>query len=386
MILHISNDNVFLDKAIQNLERVFPGRNEYLITNDAPKYIKNISKVVALNPESENFKKYINNLTDYEAVILHALNKDKVKIVNEASKDVTFVWMFWGADGYYLPKMQKYLYTLRTKKLLGRNKLEFKKSIYFFIKFVFYPLYYCYYKNKIGRLSYYGDLKRAIKRVNYISPVIPEDYYRIKENINTKAKLLPFSYGNLEDFIDLNDEIDNNGKNILVGNSANPSNNHIDIFEKLRKINLTNRKIIALLSYGNVDNYAEKISKIGRNYFLDKYKPIYDFLAIDKYNELINSCNVVILNHMRQQAGGLVLISLCQGKKVFMNKESTIFQFYKKKNAIIFSTDEITEISLLNSLSREEVNKNKKILSEYYGKEKVLERTKEFVETLIRSS
>jgi hypothetical protein len=61
MILHISNDNVFLDEAIQNLERVFPGRNEYLITNDDPKYIKNISQVVALNPESEYFKKYINN-------------------------------------------------------------------------------------------------------------------------------------------------------------------------------------------------------------------------------------------------------------------------------------------------------------------------------------
>ena len=89
---------------------------------------------------------------------------------------------------------------------------------------------------------------------------------------------------------------------------------------------------------------------------------------------------------MRQQAGGLLIISLWQGKKFFMNKVSTLFQFYKSKGAIIFSTDEITENSLSNSLSQEEVNKNKKILYDYYGKEKVFKRTKKLIGTLIKSS
>ena len=91
------------------------------------------------------------------------------------------------------------------------------------------------------------------------------------------------------------------GNNILVGNSAHPENNHLDIAYKLKTINLSNRKIIVPLSYGD-NKYKKIILKKYKNIFGNKFKPLLDFISIKDYLNILKSCNICIMGHLRQQA------------------------------------------------------------------------------------
>jgi len=382
MILHISDDNVFLDSAIDHIEKIAPGTNKYIVTDRNPQKIKNSDKII-VDPNSIQYRECLENLEEYDAVILHALTKDKVEIVNNASEKVRFVWMFWGADGYELPGMRKYLFTSATKKILSEiaPRINLKKKFSRLLKSILSPLFIIFYKNRDG-IPYYFRLKKAIKRINFISPVVEEDFYRLKKYVKTRAEFLPFSYGSLESRIKIILKSNVNYSDILVGNSANPSNNHIDIFKILKDIRIDHGKIIVPLSYGDVYNYRDKIIVKGKEYFMDRFEPILDFLEFEKFTKIISECKAIILNHIRQQAAGMIMTALWYGKKVFMNKRSTLFQFYKKRNAIIFSNDEITEDSLFSPLSESEVNENRQVLEDYYSEEKVMQRTENFIKKL----
>src|SRR5690606_11417008 len=107
-------------------------------------------------------------------------------------------------------------------------------------------------------------------------------------------------------------------------NSASDTNNH---FDALNYLNLIHWKgeIIVPLSYGNKD-YADDIIYYGKNKFGDKFIPFVDFMPLDQYHQCINSCGIVWMNHVRQQAAGNILSALSMKKAVIMNKENNLYK------------------------------------------------------------
>lgn len=115
------------------------------------------------------------------------------------------------------------------------------------------------------------------------------------------------------------------GVNILLGNSASPTNNHIDALEQLRPFVSENFRIYCPLSYGD-ENYGKKIAKAGEEIFGEKFFPLRDFMPFDKYLELLSDIDIAVFNHKRQQGMGNIISLLGMGKAVYVRSDITTWQ------------------------------------------------------------
>ena len=204
-----------------------------------------------------------------------------------------------------------------------------------------------------------------MKKMDCIAILYEEEKELIANKLKIDYKFLKFSYYPLELMLSsLNDRVNNN--DILIGNSASLSNNHLEVFEKLNSLNLKESNIYCPLSYG--DNiYAKEILRKGEFFFKDKFKPLLKFMEVKEYNTILKSCGIVIMNHYRQQAVGNVMTMLYLGAKVYLNKKNTLYHYLKRINVIIFSVED--ELNAENkdafkNLSIDEQNHNRKIIFE----------------------
>jgi hypothetical protein len=225
------------------------------------------------------------------------------------------------------------------------------------------------------------DYKEILKKINYFAPVLYEDYVLLKKQINDfRPKYLDWNYGSLEnDFI--KEDLEIKGNNILIGNSSSFENNHIEVIDYLSELDLDSRKIICPLSYGNSE-YAVEIIKYGNKILPNNFEPLKNFMKIEEYNEIISTCSVVIMNHLRQQAVGNIIIMMYFGAKIFLNKENPVYEFFKNKGAIIFSINELNNQVINTKLSEEEIKKNRQILKEYWSEDIMIKKTEKLIETM----
>ena len=123
----------------------------------------------------------------------------------------------------------------------------------------------------------------------------------------------------------------------MVGNSADPVNNHLEILNFLERYKDQNLKILCPLSYGKQD-YAENVIKNGRARFGDKFIPLTEFISSERYLQILGTIDVMILNHGRQQGLGSIISALNLQKKVYIRANTTPFRFFKDKGVFIYDT------------------------------------------------
>jgi hypothetical protein len=155
------------------------------------------------------------------------------------------------------------------------------------------------------------------------------------------------------------------GTNILIGNSADPSNNHFEVFGMLEVSKDQDIKIYTPLSYGN-QGYAKQVINEGKKRFGAKFVPLTEHLPFDVYLELLGKIDIAIFNHQRQQAMGNIRILLGYGKKVFMNQKLTSAQSLKKDGIKTFCLDNIS----LNT-EFEESKSNIELVKKIYSEERL---------------
>ena len=198
---------------------------------------------------------------------------------------------------------------------------------------------------------------------------------------------LSWSYGNLEDDLIKNFEIARIlGSDILLGNSASAENNHLDAFALLVKVNLEDRKIISPLCYGD-SKYKDLILTEGEIFFGDNFEPLINFMPINEYLKTIEKCGFVIMNHIRQQALGNILIMLYFGAKIFLRKECPTYIFLKEQGAVVFSIQELEKnLDLLQAhIDSDSVKINQKVVMNNWSRD-VCKKKTEAMLTLVRSS
>ena len=157
---------------------------------------------------------------------------------------------------------------------------------------------------------------------------------------------------------------------ILVGNSADPTNNHIDIFEKLRRFKKHDIKLIVPLSYGNMD-YAEKVKKVGKDFFGEKFYPLFQKLSAEKYSELLSSIDVCVMSHNRPQGMGNIRALLYLGKKVYIRADTPYYDFFLENDITVYDTKDIINQSFeeLIYMESEKKAKNQERIKEIYSKD-----------------
>jgi 4-alpha-L-fucosyltransferase (Fuc4NAc transferase). len=335
-IAHISPDEKFVKSIQWQFEKIFPQQNSFFVflanNVESTKYVQEGGAVKLFKDDSKGVRKILEEIKYYDLVILHGLKYFQSRIVLKASTNDNFVWFFWGGEIYDNPKAvgDKMLGQETKKRFLALNIFkELKKTIrpaYYLLKF----------RSKTPEAS----VLKAAKKIPYIGIIHEEEVDFLKQNdfIGRFAKFVPMTYYPLEFVFKGIEGITITGKNILLGNSASLTNNHLEAFDKIMRLNLEDRKLVVPLSYGD-SRYAMEICKEGKNIFGKTFSPILDFMPLQEYNRMLSSCSIVVMNHYRQQAVGNILAMLWMGAKIYLNESNTFYQYLKNEGIHIFSID-----------------------------------------------
>ncbi|WP_152207600.1 TDP-N-acetylfucosamine:lipid II N-acetylfucosaminyltransferase [Marinobacter changyiensis] len=165
------------------------------------------------------------------------------------------------------------------------------------------------------------------------------------------------------------------GLNILVGNSADPSNNHINVLEKLRPYKNENIKIFAPLSYGD-QKYAAQLMAQGDEWFGNKFVPLTRFMSFDQYLRFLSSLSLAIFNHERQQAMGNIITLLGMGKTVFMRSNISSWTFLR---GLGIELKDVSRFSL-QLLESDSAANNSRIVQSYFSRETLKRQLSEIFE------
>ncbi len=360
MKLHLTHDDKFIDAFIEQAQTVDQGNHHFYIysqtTVNPLNFVKSKDiKRISINELNRGALK----IEDYETVYIHYFSNELIDFVINNGDKTTFVWIFWGADAFDLPLFNKSFLAPETatisKKLYAQFSNTLKKSFSTVI-------------NSFNSYKLFKKKAFAASKFNYFAHYIPQDYQLIKSKLKLKAEYIEFTYGSLKSFA-TNKLMPSSAQNILVGNSANPANNHIDVLKQLSSVeNLSNSQVFCPLSYSGTDEYKSIISNIGLKLFKENFKPLIDFMPRPEYDKIINGIGYAFMPHYRSQAFGNIISLLWQGTRVFFYQRNSLYH-YLKNNGMIVS--EITDDIELTPLSEEEKQHNRKILEVFLGIEAV---------------
>lgn len=235
-------------------------------------------------------------------------------------------WFIWGAD--------LYRYNARKKNFKSRVK-EFLRRIVF-------------------------------KKIGYLVTYVKGDFELAKEWYNSKGKFVEcIMYTSNLYTLENYEKKEKENINILLGNSSDPTNNHIDSLERLLPFKGDNIKIYSPLSYGD-PAYADKINSIGKQWFGERFIAIRDFMSLEQYNEFLTTIDIAIFNHDRQQAMGNTIKLLGLGKTVYIRENTSQWEFFNEKEISVKSIEKLESLSY----SLNEVNVKK--VRDYFSLENYL--------------
>ncbi|NCU05217.1 MAG: TDP-N-acetylfucosamine:lipid II N-acetylfucosaminyltransferase [Chitinophagaceae bacterium] len=311
----------FIKGYIQFVEEHFDISDHtfYIIGKEQTAYnLNGLPNVVKISSYSSLFR-LLGGLLFSKKIILHGLWHPGINrlLLMQPWLIEKCYWMMWGGDFYYYDLEPAY-----KKKLIRkiRHFVGFVKGDYEFIK------------NKYGAEGMFHE--------SILYPVAFCDGYAVKNN-------------KTENIV-----------RILVGNSADPSNNHLAIFNKLSEYKNESIEIIVPLSYGNKE-YANEVINAGRMIFGDKLRPLNDFMPLHEYETLLNSIDIGIFNHGRQQGLGNIIKLLSYGKKVYLRNDISTWDFFTDMGVTLCNI----EVVDLTPIDPEVAETNAKLVGSYFTKE-----------------
>ncbi|CAE1150063.1 TDP-N-acetylfucosamine:lipid II N-acetylfucosaminyltransferase [Serratia sp. Tan611] len=374
-IIHLCPDDKFIDNAINMFEDVFPRSNFVCVyTKGQPgKYVKNrIDYHVGVKDVIFGIKTA--EIMDASVVVVHSLSSAWYRTLEKLNKDIPIVWLGWGSDYYDI--IDSHGNNLLDKTTVLEHKLQSgnRKGIKGYLQLLF--------DSALRKV-------KVIERINYFSPVIPNEYATLKSARKWKSFPMQADWNyspskqELSDYINVHDVAGDMGRDILIGNSATSSNNHLEAFDIINKIKVSDRRLVVPLSYGNMI-YGREIKNIGESFFGRNFDALIDYMPIDMYMEKIAHCGFVIMNHVRQQAVGNIIIMLYMGAKVFLRDDNPTYKYFKGLGLTIFSIQELErdKYHLESRLTSDEVMENRKILDRVWSQRVLTEKTRILIETI----
>nr|WP_281419273.1 TDP-N-acetylfucosamine:lipid II N-acetylfucosaminyltransferase [Marinobacterium ramblicola] len=279
---------------------------------------------------------FIKNVSSAEKVILHGLFDTRIILMLWMMPWVAYkcYWIMWGGD-LYSHKNGKKNWKVRVRNFFSRQVIK-----------------------KIGHLVTYvpGDIKRAQKWcaargeyhecLMYLSNVVSLEKIKAVERISES----------------------HSGLHILVGNSADPSNNHVESFKKILPYRDKDIRIYVPLSYGDQE-HAKKVMSLGYEWFGDRFYPLTSFMEYDDYFKFLKNIDIAIFNHERQQAMGNTITLLALGKTVYMRSDVSQWDLFSSKGIKILNIADFDS----STLDSTRLARNKEIVIENFSRKKLIE-------------
>jgi dTDP-N-acetylfucosamine:lipid II N-acetylfucosaminyltransferase len=305
MIVHYSLAEKFTEPFIDFVERHFDRDEHFFIIAETGAFHTTPRPNVICLPKSITERRKLAVLIQYfnnaDKVILHGLF-DRTLLICYALQPWLLersYWVIWGGD----------LYVYRHQRLGIRSRLGGKLRSYVIKRF--------------GHLVTFvrGDYELA--RRWYGATGIYHECYLYPSNIFNNT----IGSGEQKGAI-----------NVLLGNSADPTNKHLEVLEKLQRFVDFPIRIYCPLSYGDRD-YADEVARAGSQAFGERFVALRQFMPFEEYLALLGEIDIAVFAHERQQAMGNTITLLGLGKKVFMRKDVSQWALFSEMGIMVFDVD-----------------------------------------------
>lgn len=375
MVIHLMPDDKFIDTIIQMVEASGTDTvSRFLVRGKQPfKYVTN-QLAEAMPLDDPAFRLLMNTLTPDDKVIIHYLGGDICNWLLDYEPKARIYWGFWGSEFFEISGADIPLYDTLTQKNIDDN---FKQGRLSFIPFV-----------RKRRLKQYKDLllRDMLRRRERFSKVLDKidvllhynqhDHQLILKHFPSKLQFQYFNYPPAYTYAEMDKliqdvalpvEMVETATNVWIGNSAYPSNNHLDVFDNLRgKIN-DQTFLWVPLSYGD-EAYRQNILKQGYQMFGSQFKPVTNYMTFVEYAAMLSKMDVAIMGHIRQQAFGNIQMLFYFGSVVYMHPNSTLMTFLQEQGYHLKNITHGIDIDVPGCLSAEQLAINKKLIVEQFDK------------------
>lgn len=137
----------------------------------------------------------------------------------------------------------------------------------------------------------------------------------------------------------------NSSVNFLLGNSAAPSNNHIEIIDKVKKFRNDDVVYYMPLNYAGTKDYIDNVIKYGNEQLGEKFVPITEMLTKEYYDKLLSEIDCTIFAHERQQGLYVAYYMLLTGKKLFLKASTSSYETFRSKGIYVEPFELIDKLS-----------------------------------------
>lgn len=290
---------------------------------------------------------------EYDNIFFHPLLPTWYDLVKAVPADKKIIWCMFGWEFYENPCFERLierhmnLYKPLTERWINQNYKEAHVSVWRYIK---------------RRLKYYvmqWTAYNVMKRIDYVAPVFTIEMNLLKHIRGFRAKYFPFRYA-ISSFSDNHAaSASETGKYIIVGNSAYPVCNHLDILSLMIERNIVDSELYLPLAYG--ENTYSKMLQETLNGMPFQYKIQDKMIPFDEYQKIMSQCNAAIFPVVRQHSAGAIYMNLYFGKKVFLYEDGLPYKYLTSEGYRVFSIEkELTLSSIKTVLPDEVVQSNRK--------------------------
>jgi hypothetical protein len=163
-----------------------------------------------------------------------------------------------------------------------------------------------------------------------------------------------------------NDSNKTKGLSALVGNSADPTNNFIELIDILHSTSAF-KKFTFVLNYGGTTEYITKV----KEYAQEKLSHCELIFLTDKldyidYIQVVSEHDALLYNHARQQGVGSLNIAFELGLAVFIPEENPMTDNYKNWHVKTFTTESLESVSIEKLEEKQYKLENRIIIQGYY--------------------
>lgn len=262
-----------------------------------------------------NISDEVRNILNHSDLIVFTGVFDSLLLLERLSRRLlkkTYL-QFWGGD-IYAYKERKALYHIRYNFQKGRRRYIYNKCAGFIFLID-------------GEQKEFEEAFHIKKNLCFVVPMPQDDIYEVADYIH-RLRLQPRKKGPI---------------NILIGNSASSSNQHIEALQWMEKYKPNGIKIYMPLSYGS-DEYRNEIIEFAKNKFGNAVVPILNYMNKANYIEFLSQMDIAIMNTNRQQAMGNINLILALGKKLFIRKETPMWSKYCLEGYKVFPAEAIMQM------------------------------------------
>jgi hypothetical protein len=314
--------------------------NNFSTTNNYFLILGKKSQTIAVGNSIVKYKKSI--FTALPLIIYLSFNSKKIFFHGLLSTKLILIynlfpfflnkafWIIWGGDLYY--------YTNGKNDFLYELKNYFRKRVIQRVKYNITYLEGDHHK----AIKWYNSKAIYINCLVYPSNIISEEFSFITKEYSKKIK-------------------------VLVGNSADPTNCHFEIFDLLAKIDCDDLEIFCPLSYG-ISNYRDDVINYGKKLFEKNFYPLTQFIELNEYKLFLNTIDVAIFGHHRQQAMGNTIYLLSKNIPVYIREGTSQFDLFKKLGITFYTINDLNNSFLSNSKN---VN-NRNIVLNYFSESNLI--------------